>query len=355
MRRSRGLAGNMDRLRNSRGFPLGRWVDNHPSVRYNLALSGMRGALRTVPRILRELPEAGPEDLRRAIARLHRVDPAEVFLTHGAHEANFLALAFLTRNRRHSRHRATIRVDLPEYPPLLEIARLLGGRVVQGPPRADIWVLSNPTNPTGRLRSAREIVAGRTASTSVIVDEAFREFTQARSVAEAGVDRLWVTGTFTKVYGGDEIRVGWLIPPSHATEPYARFHGVAADRIPAQSVRSASAILSARPAILREVRGLFSRNLRALQRAVSGTGTSAGPFWFDRGLGGLPGDRVQAAALRRSVLVCSGTFFGDPHGVRVCLTRPSFPEDLDQYLAVRERFLNGSAPAHGGRSSPVPS
>jgi histidinol-phosphate/aromatic aminotransferase/cobyric acid decarboxylase-like protein len=330
------------RIGRPRGFPLGRWVDSHASVRHNLALSGMRGALKTVPRILRDPPEAESEDLSTAIAHLHHVDPARVFLTHGAHEANFLALAYLTRGGFHSRTAPTIRVEVPEYPPLSDIAHALGGPRVRQKSPGDIWLLSNPNNPTGRLWSAREILTKREATTSVIVDETFREFTEARSVIESRADGLWVTGTFTKVYGADAIRVGWLIPPAQETEAYAPFHAVAADRIAVQSVHSATAILSARESVLREVRGIFARNLQAVHRAVGGTENLSGPIWFDRGRGELPGDRVQAEAIRRSILVCSGTFFGDPHGVRICLTRPSFPEDLDQYLAVRERFLDGN-------------
>ena len=331
----------MKRFGGSHGFPLGRWVDDHATVRYNLALSGMAGSLRTVPRILRNPPSARPEELRAAIARMHRVDPTEVFLTHGAHEANFLTVAFLTGNAQRSHRRLTVRVDLPEYPPLLDIARGMGGRLVRGEPEADLWLLSNPNNPTGGLRSVREILADRGASTTVIVDEAFREFTDARSVAEAGDEHLWTTGTFTKVYGADRIRVGWLIPPGPATAAYARFHPVASDKVAERSVASAAGILSSRTEVLREVRGIFERNARALQESFPGAERPAGPIWLDRGRRGLPGDRVQAAALRHSVLVSSGGFFGDPKGVRICLTRRSFPEDLSRYLAVRQRFMPG--------------
>lgn len=326
----------------SRGFPLGRWVDRHSSIRHNLALSGMRGALRLVPRVLRNPPRASPEELRRALARLHQVKTARVFLTHGAHEANFLALSFLRANLSPRTHRPSVRVDLPEYPPLLDIVRGSGSRWVQNAPDADIWLLSNPNNPTGRLRTLRDFLAGRGSATSVIVDEAFREFTEVPSAAKAGVDRLWVTGTFTKVYGGDDIRVGWLIAPKHAAEAYGRFHAVAADRISSRSVRSAMGILSKRRAILSEARAIVSRNFRVLERLVPGSVPTAGSFWFDRGVSGLPGDRVQAAGLRRSILVCSGAFFGDPSGVRICLTRPSFPEDFAHYLKVRSRFLGST-------------
>ncbi|MCI4352626.1 MAG: pyridoxal phosphate-dependent aminotransferase [Thermoplasmata archaeon] len=326
----------------SRGFPLGRWVDAHSSVRHNLALSGMAGALRTVPRVLRDPPAATPEDLRTALARIHGVDPADLFLTHGAHEANFLALAFLMGGAQRSSRRLTVRVDLPEYPPLLDMARGLGGRVVPGERGADVWLVSNPNNPTGRSRSAREIEGDRRGASCVIVDEAFREFTEAPSIAGAGEENLWATGTFTKVYGADQIRVGWSIPPRPVTAAYARFHPVASDKVAERSVRAAMAILSARAEVLREVRGIFGPNVRALRNAVPGCRRPAGPTWLDRGRRGLPGDKVQAAALRRSILVSSGAFFGDPTGVRICMTRRSFPEDLTEYLAVRARFMSRS-------------
>ncbi|MHB8352324.1 MAG: hypothetical protein ACYDFT_06545, partial [Thermoplasmata archaeon] len=58
-----------------------------------------------------------------------------------------------------------------------------------------------------------------------------------------------------------------------------------------------------------------------------------------RGEEGLDGDRLTRAALRAGVLVAPGTLFGDRTGVRVCLTRRSFPKDLASYLQVRQRFL----------------
>jgi histidinol-phosphate/aromatic aminotransferase/cobyric acid decarboxylase-like protein len=325
----------LETVEGPRGFPLGQWVDSHRAVRHNLARSGMVGTLESVPRLLIDPPPAEPEQVRALLAGSHGVHRNEVFLTHGAHEANFLALVFLATRARGNSRRLTVRIDRPEYPQITDAVAAAGGRVVSGTQRADVWALSNPNNPTGRWRPPHGIRKGLDDSEVILVDEAYREFTDVSSAAGAPEENLWVTGTFTKVYGADEIRVGWSIPPSSARAAYARFHAVAADRIAERSIRAALAILSAREEVLQEVRSKFGRNVRAFQTAVRGAEAPSGPVWFDRGEGKLPGDRVQAAALRRSILVCSGTFFGDPTGVRICLTRPSFPGDLSQYLKVR--------------------
>lgn len=328
----------MQRVEAPRGFPLGQWVLAHSGVRHNLSLSGMGGALTSVPRLLKRPPAADSDSLRALLAELHSVAPAEVFLTHGAHEANFLALAFLSSESRRDGRRFTVRVDAPEYPPFVDLAGAVGASRIVAPGRASVWLLSNPNNPTGTWRSRRQLLDEGSETGTIVVDEAFREFTDAASMAATADQKFWVTGTFTKVYGADEIRVGWSIPPGRWRAAYARFHPVASDRLAERSVRSAVAILRARPQVLRESRGIFQRNVKALPRVVTGRGALAAPLWFDRGRAGLPGDAVQAAALRRSVLVSSGSFFGDPHGIRICLTRHTFPRDLARYLEVRALF-----------------
>jgi histidinol-phosphate/aromatic aminotransferase/cobyric acid decarboxylase-like protein len=333
----------MVRWEGPRGFPLGQWVDDHSGVRHNLARSGMAGSLRTVPRLIRNASVGEPQELREDLARLHKVTPEEVFLTHGAHEANYLALAFLAGRARRRARTLRVRVDPPEYPQLVDATRAAGGRVVPRSQRADAWILSNPNNPTGRWLLPGEIRTNRPAPPVTIVDETFRGFTEVSSLATLGDERPWTTGTFTKVYGADEIRVGWSIPPKAETTGYAKFHPAAADKVALRSLGAARAILASRKEVLREVRGIFRENVQALNRAIPGSGVPHAPVWFDQGTQGLPGNLVQAAALRRSILVCSGEFFGDPSGVRLCLTQHSFPEDLARYLEIRDRFTASTA------------
>ena len=136
-------------------FPLADWIDAHPEARHNLALSGMKGELRTVERLLRSTPTATEEDVRALIASLHGVDPIRVFLTHGATEGNAVVLGALYRRLKRELGRAPrARALYPEYPPLFDAARFVGFRVVGPDAPADLLLLSEPNNPTGQRRGA---------------------------------------------------------------------------------------------------------------------------------------------------------------------------------------------------------
>jgi aspartate/methionine/tyrosine aminotransferase len=321
-------------------FPLAEWIDRHRSTAlHDLASSGMRGSLASVRRALRS-PRPGTEsEVAAQLAESHDVDPARVFLTHGATEANSFALFFLSRELRRALGRAPrARIPVPEYPPLAETARLAGFRRRENEEAAELAILSDPNNPTGRLWTDEAFEGWADGTSAVLVDETFREFTPARSRVIAGRSGLWVTGSFTKVYGADEIRVGYAIAPETHRGAFSRFFGVLRDPLAETSVAAARAILGRRREILAESRGLFRRNVRILRRQFPAVGELDAPVWFDRGDSGLDGEALASAALASGVLVCSGAFFGDPRGVRICLTRRSFSDDLRAYREVRDAF-----------------
>ncbi|MCI4351444.1 MAG: pyridoxal phosphate-dependent aminotransferase [Thermoplasmata archaeon] len=334
-RRKRSHARPSARASDDLPFPLARWVDDHEGLPFNLARSGMRGELRSVVRSFRKLPPAERSGVRRALAKALGVSGGRLVLTHGATEANTLALQFLARDlaRRLGRVPSAGFV-VPEYPPLLEIARLAGLRT-EASARPDVTVLSDPNNPTG-LRVGRTFLAEAFATRPVmLIDETYREFTPGRSWATADRAGLWCTGTFTKAYAGDEVRVGWVIAPEESAAEFARFHGVLMDGIPEHSLRMAAAVLRNRGTILAEARSIFRANRAALERRIPEARAIAAPLWFDRPGGRESGDELAHRAVTAGVLVCPGSFFGDASGVRLALTRRSFPRDLDAYLAVR--------------------
>jgi histidinol-phosphate/aromatic aminotransferase/cobyric acid decarboxylase-like protein len=336
-------------------FPLADWIDRHDGVPHNLGRSGLKGVHPALERTLRHLETPDPDALTATLARLVGVAPRRLFLTHGASEGNALVLVFLARylggpKLPHPRYA----VPVPEYPPLSEAADWAGLRRARPTDSAQIVACSDPNNPTGRPLAENRSFARRLRSArAILVDETFREFTETRSRAAPGDPRTWVTGTFTKVYGADRIRVGFVVAPPGAASTFSRFHGIMTDEIAPASVAAARSILRDRETLLADSRARLERNAAALRSALPGVPPPRGPIHFDRGPDGLDGDRFARFALRSGVLVCPGSYFGDPTGVRLCLTGPSFPKDLEAYLRVRTAWLQRSRITASG-STPRP-
>lgn len=325
-------------------FPLARWIDERRGLRHNLGVSGMVGQLRTLERAVRGKSSVDDGRLRELIGRRHGVASDRVFLTHGGAEGDSLSLLFLSRHLA-AGTRPTYWSPTPEYPPLMDTAELAGFQRATVAEGADLVVFSSPTNPTGEIPPGGELRSRIDAGTRVLVDETFREFTPTPSLSRKRLPHLWTVGSFTKVFGADRFRLGYVIPGELDVDAFTRFHGLVLDQIPADSVAAGIRILEHAGSILSEARGIFRRNLSCLRRHVPHVGPLSAPLWFDRGDGAFDGDGFGDAAARRSVLVCPGSFFRDPGGVRVTLTRRSFPVDLEAYLAVREEWL-----APGGRT-----
>ncbi len=275
--------------------------------------------------------------LRQELARIHRVSVSAVFLTHGATEATTLALFYLARTLRRGARPLRCAVPRPEYPPISATAGWAGFRTVPTTRPADVVAISQPNNPTGRLWSSTEIDAMADGRRAVVIDETFREFTRAATSAGRSDLPIWVVGSFTKLYGGDDLRVGYVIPPSTVAETFAQFHGILLDEIPPASVAGARALLRDRPTILPDIRARVRRNADVLEAHLPGLARDGAPVVFDRP-SRRPTDSLGRSALRAGVLVAPGHFFGDPSGVRLGLTQPTFPEDLGAYLRVRERW-----------------
>ena len=320
-------------------FPLKDWIDDHPHVRHNLSLSGMGRELRSYAPVVRRPRPDDPAALRDELARAHGVPSDRLFLTHGATEGNTAVLVFLAQQLRQSAAgRPPAWLPAPEYPPLLEIARWAGFEVATSP--RGVVVLSEPNNPTGLARAPEEVEGLADRVDHLLLDETFREFTTARSWATRALENVWTTGTFTKAYGGDDLRVGFVIAPGASAERFARFHGVALDGLALSSVGAARALLAARTKVLGEARSILRANIAALRRRFPEAPSLVAPVWFDRGFGSFDGDGFARRLLRRSVLVSPGSFFGEPGGVRLCLTRRSFPRDLAVYAAARARWVS---------------
>jgi histidinol-phosphate/aromatic aminotransferase/cobyric acid decarboxylase-like protein len=317
-------------------FPLADWIDAHPECRFDLASSGMRGSVPAPPWPARRPGREVVAELRQALAHHLGVAPERLFLSHGASEGNGWVLGFLGRDAARQGRVPVLRVRYPEYPPLFEGARALGFAVrTEGAP-ADLAIVSRPRNPEGGLWAPEELANFSDGARQLLVDETFREFAEVRSVAVDGAPRLWTTGTFTKFYGGDDVRVGFVVAPPEAVGRFGRYVGLVSDELAPGSAAAALELLHGVRRVRAAVRSVFGRNLRAFAAAFPYAPLPAAPLFFDR-LGERDGTLLARRCLQASVLVSPGAFFGRRHGVRVCLTRRNFPQGLEAYLRVRDR------------------
>ena len=315
-------------------FPLADWIRTHADVRYDLASSGMRGSVPPPLWPARRPRGEVAETLRLELARYLRVAPERLFLSHGASEANGWVLGWLAREVRRRGRTPVLRVRYPEYPPLFDGGRAYGFVVRGDLAAADVAVVSRPRNPEGDLWSLEELARFSDGARHLLVDETFREFAPVGSVAVAGTPRLWTTGSFTKFFGADEVRVGFAVAPPEAAGRFDRYVGIVSDELAPGSAVAALDLLRHVERVRAAVRAVVDRNLRAFAAAFPEAPSPRAPLHFDR-LGRTSGRRLADRCLAASVLVCPGEFFGEARGVRLCLTRRDFPAALRAYLRVR--------------------
>ncbi len=332
-------------------FPLADWIDERQDCRHNLGESGMHGSVRLPPPSRVRFDRAVLGELQEELGRHLGVARERLALTHGATEANSWVAVYLARDRS-GRGPAVGRVRLPEYPALVDLLGAVGLPPGDSGAPARLAAVSRPRNPEGDLWSRDRLFAWADGARHLLVDETFREFTDEPSVAALGRPGVWATGTFTKFYGADHLRVGWAVAPPEEADRFARFVGLVADELPPASAAGALSLLADAARVGREVRGLIERNASYLRRADRRFRSPAGPVVFDRAV--EDGDGLADRCRDSSILVCPGRFFGDPRGVRLGLTRRTFPVDLDAYLAVRNELERATRDGTGRRTGAPP-
>lgn len=159
--------------------------------------------------------------------------PADVLITAGAAEANYLAIMQLLQQG------DRIVLEAPGWPQAEVLARAKGAEIVkvhraeaQGwrlpldqladavTPGTHLIFLTNPNNPTGELMTATEVaevvaIADRVGAW-LLIDEVYAglEWAGPRAPAVAGLyARGITTGSVSKAMGLQGLRTGWLISP----------------------------------------------------------------------------------------------------------------------------------------------
>jgi histidinol-phosphate aminotransferase len=168
-------------------------------------------------------PEYG--EAKQAVARFFHVEPAEFLFTNGTDEAiQVFVNTYVDDNQE-------VLLLRPSYAMYKFYSEVAGARVREvGYPMPGMEfplqevldaitaetravILSNPNNPTGTGLSllAIERILRRASRAAVLVDEAYYEFSGVTALSEIGrVPNLFVTRTFSKVFGMAAMRLGCL-------------------------------------------------------------------------------------------------------------------------------------------------
>jgi aspartate/methionine/tyrosine aminotransferase len=335
-----------------RPFEMERWQSEYENrVAWNLSESGVH------PLTLAELlhlggaadlgntpigygQSNGSDELRASIANLYDgASAADVVVTNGSAEANFLALWELVTAG------DEIAVLVPAYMQTPGLASSFGARVVEIPlheelgwqpepdqirdavsARTRLIVVTNPGNPTGAVLGndarAAIIAAAERSGAWILADEVYTgaelEGPETPSFFGAA-ERVIATGSLSKAYGLPGLRIGWAVTrPATADALWARsdYTTIATGELTDRLARVALDP-DIRSRLLQRTRGIITSGLHTLTGWLQRTGgfhwraPDAGAICFVRYDADIP-SAVLAERLRQeqSVLIVPGSHFG---------------------------------------------
>ncbi len=289
-------------------FVMERWQSHYENtVRYNLSDSGVHplklGQLLTLAGVTEETLETelsygqsnGTDVLRERIAALYAGAGADqVVVTNGSAEANFIAAWRLVRPG------DVVTVLTPTYMQLPGLADAFGAEVRRLPLReVNGWqvdpgdvdaaidestrlvVVTNPQNPTGiRLSEtslAAVVGAAERVGAWVLADEVYvgaeREGPETPSLF-GRYERVIATGSLSKAYGLQGLRIGWLVAPADLPEElwgrkdYTTISpGLLTDTLAAHALRT-----DVRDRLIQRTRSIIAEGLEVLRRWIDDVG-----------------------------------------------------------------------------------
>ncbi len=174
-------------------------------------------------------PEPQPAALRRAMAALYGVAPANLVVTRGGDDAIDILVRTFCRAGVDS-----ISICVPTFSAYAQFAQVQGARVIEtrldanfdldvdaflgevaGEKNLKLAFLCSPNNPTGNPVPPADVlrVADALPNTIVVLDEAYLEFSDLESLAEEATRRenLVIIRTLSKAFGLAGARVGCAI------------------------------------------------------------------------------------------------------------------------------------------------
>ena len=182
-------------------------------------------------------PDPQPATLRQRLADLYGVAPACLWVSRGSDDAiDLLIRAFCCPGQ------DSIAIVEPTFSAYAQFARIQGAAVITArltddfafdvdavlattaPAAPKLMFLCSPNNPTGTAIDSADIrhIAVALPDTLVVVDEAYKEFTDAPSFAAEATGNLVVLRTLSKAYGLAGARIGCAIAAPEIIDMIAR-------------------------------------------------------------------------------------------------------------------------------------
>ncbi|MFV0335689.1 MAG: histidinol-phosphate transaminase [Tropicimonas sp.] len=296
-----------------------------PDVRAAIA-----GAIADVHRY----PNTDHAPLRETIGAVHGLDPARIICGVGSDEVlQFLAQAYAGPGDEvlHTEHGFAMYpilahavgatpVEVPERERVTDVDALLAACTE----RTKLVFIANPNNPTGTMIGAQEVerlAAGLPEGALLVLDGAYAEFVDGFDGGAGLVDRrdnVFMTRTFSKLYGLGGLRIGWGYGPKAIIDVLMRIR---------QPFNLSQVQMEAAIAAMRDrdhAARCVAENARLrvwLRRELAGLGIPSDPS-FGNFLLARFADRTEAEAAddhlkSRGVIVRRVGGYGLPHCLRI--------------------------------------
>ena len=298
----------------------------------------------------------------------------DVLITAGAAEANYLAL------RQCLRAGDEIIIERPGWPQAEVLARATGAEIriidrdeeagwqlpldaleAMVSPRTRMIFVTNPNNPTGSLMDGDELARLATIAglhnSWLVVDEVYAglEWTRQRMPSIAGLyERGIATGSVSKVFGMQGLRLGWMICRDkemiHDALVLREYSSQISNHL-GEAIAEVALRPDRRSELLTRIRAGSLENLEKLTRfieahpALSWHRPEAGLIGLVRLVAGsgLTGDALAARALQppyRTFLI-SGSAYGKPDHIRLGVgggAAANLDEGLEKLAALLAEF-----------------
>lgn len=354
-------------------FELAEWVHEHEArVKHNFGSSGIEAPDLQEAEIDADVAgfyrkhHGDSVGLEKTIAETYHVDNSSVLVTSSSSEALYLLHQVLLKEG------DDVVAPSPNYPAELKLPEVVGAHLRTVPVRfEEKWQLSldrvaeavgkktrlvsvtNSHNPTGiglQKHALEQLVELTDENGSwLLVDEAFREYGFDRAAPTAATlgEHVISTGTMSKFYGLEDIRIGWILADS---ELVARLRSLK-EWITSVNSRFgeyvAKQVLENHKWFVERARKFMTANLPSVKDFMNKCDTfrwvepDAAPFCFPRLNSAEPSIEFCRRLMREDGILLDPGFYLDGEGyVRLCFTRS--PEKVQAGLAALKKVLSVS-------------